>query len=365
MLSPNEWDRYVDRVLNTLALNSYLFLGLEHDGGPVMAPRDNGHTWVLDGSGQAISRYVEPVVTQMIGGGNRSVVVIDLTFDVSLLWTITSECVRAGWPLRVLDSTPGNWSHAWLADQSHATRQNNSQRSEGLVRALVPDHGPERHTFYPAANEAFVDNILAKYAGVSLEELAKLLLDPNAVSFIPPDLRHDAALIRYAFAKVAAVPWLGVEVEQTDPEVLQAAVDARQLYHQKQALVIPLNAVEAPSTSRLVAGIVIQGILAAGVREKRMCGVELVVIGGHKLASAFVESLFDGARNSGINVTLVTREYMEMLESATELQVLMGSPSLRVRDLVQRTSGTVMQPSVVWHQRLTGGESDSVGKDSR
>src|SRR5262249_3476644 len=138
--------RYVDRILNVPALNKYLFLGVALDGGwPVLVPRKrrNPNTWLCGapGSGKTAD-YLMPLQTQEIAHGTGSEVIVDFKPDTVQIVNPMIEARRARKPFRILNITPGEWSHLFnpLA-QSHQQRQNRSARIETLMTAMALEYG--------------------------------------------------------------------------------------------------------------------------------------------------------------------------------------------------------------------------------
>ena len=376
MMTANEWDRCVHRFLNVASLRDFTLLGtMLHGGTPMPVPRrgSNPHWWAigLPGAGKS-ARLLAPVITQEIAHATDSIVVLDFKPDPALLFNAYLESLRAGIPFRLLDPTPGRWSHIFNPlRQSHLQRQNPAQKAEAILQAMGQDHGPGygRDHFTGRADE-WISDVFAKYPDASIERLAMLMLDRAAFSFIDKDLWKDASGPRMQLAKGATVPWLSVTAETPGITAAQMAmaVDLRQLLHgPPQVLYVALNAAEFRAGSRLIAGLVAYGIFAAAAREDRKCGVRIFLDEGAEFAGPGLSAILDRGRSCGIGVCYVhqhleqlqrsDQDYSEALESGTGVHVVFSPTSLRVREWLMKSGGTLVQPQVSWQQIISGSES--------
>ena len=144
------------------------------------------------------SLVVGPHATQLMGGGNCSVVVIDLKGDMALFETCRIEAKKAGLPFRWLTTERGKSSFVFNPfEQTYHADVTPEQESETLLQGMSLDYGVDYgRSYFTSHNEMTLKILMRRLKLKSAAALHDLLENPNGSDLLSAREIKDAAHLR-------------------------------------------------------------------------------------------------------------------------------------------------------------------------
>lgn len=347
------WEAYVDRLTrstyvasidnHTVRERDHLLLGINPEGDyPVLLDRDilSEHAHLTGDSGSGKSALgIAPLVAQLIGRPNCSVVILDLKGDMALFEDarLAVEAVNAanrnqpGYkpiPFQWFTNRIGRSTFAFNPFlQSHMAGVTLQQKAAIMMQSLGLDYGEGYGTlFYSSVNRSVLTKVLRHDAGV--DSFAKL------AAFFDKDLRtllnelrierkqyQDASHLFVVMDALASFEALNVTADGGYPEeVLQQQIDMSRVVQQPGVVYFYLHAALEESAVREIAKLALHSLLTAAVQSgRRDHQVYLCIDEFQQVVSQNLEIVLRQARSQGISVILANQTISDLRTAAANL----------------------------------------------
>ena len=373
------WDNRVDRLISSRdeLETKHLYIGRSVYGDyPVLLHREllNAHAHILGDTGsRKTSIGIAPMLTQLVGHEDSSIVIIDLKGDMPLFQCARAEAEAAGIPFKWFTNITGRSSYVFNPfAQSHMRLLNSGQKTQGLLQAMGLEFGEAYGKgHYSAVIDEVLSNHIKTYRNIgSFRQLHKFLRDKNAYSHIgnPEDWR-DARHLTNVVNKLASV--YPLNVKQADiPErhqLFQNQIDMPSLMKKRQVVYFYLASVLEPTTVSPVAKLAMFALLTAAAMRTRKepHRVYVFIDEFQRVISENMKLFFEQARTMGLHFILANQTGGQLESSGTDLTDTVDSctafkQSFKATDLksmkkLEELSGEALYHSVDWKEAIDEG----------
>ena len=337
-ITPDRWKPLVEQIrasTDPIERNSLYMGRILADGSPLLVPRDvfHEHAHFLGDSGSGkTSMGLAPWMEQMIAGSECSVVIVDLKADSrELLATAAaaaqerSRLTGCTVPVRHFSNQASLSTFAfnplmqsWFQSMEHYVR------TDILCGALGLTYGSDYgEGFYSSANAAVLYHTIKKFPETStFRELAERL-GQVAISSdkreLHPEIRKAGVHVQTVLDRLGSFEALNVTAATHPAEVLDAAIDFRDVFTQPQVLYFHLSATLGPGSSPEIARLVAYSLLAASTQTQRKHQVYLVVDEFQRMVARNIEYMLQLARSMGVGVIIANQSMQDLKTSKADL----------------------------------------------
>ncbi len=314
-----------------------LFMGrVLADGSPLMIPRsmlkEHAHFLGDSGSGKT-SLGLSPCIEQLIAGEDCSVIVIDLKADslellASLEAATQKRASQTGQPipLKQFSNQKGLSTFAFNPLlQSYWTDLDLYTKADLLCGALGLTYGSDYgEGYFSSANAAVVFHTLKTFPDItSFRELADRVgyVAANAKKRdLNPEIAKAGVHVHTVLDRLGSFEALNVvPAGAHSQEVLDQAIDFRQVFTEPQVHYFHLSATLGPGSSPEIARLVAYSLLAASTQTKRNHQVYLVIDEFQRMVASNIEYMLQLARSMGVGVILANQSMQDLRKSKTNL----------------------------------------------
>ena len=337
-ITPDKWKPLVEQIrasTDPIERNSLYMGRIREDGSPLLVPRDvfHEHAHFLGDSGSGkTSMGLAPWMEQMIAGCDCSVVIVDLKADSHELLATAAAAAQersrlTGCPVPVRHfSNQASLStfafnplmQSWFQSMEHYVR------TDILCGALGLTYGSDYgEGFYSSANAAVLYHTIKKFPETStFRELAERL-GQVAISSdkreLHPEIRKAGVHVQTVLDRLGSFEALNVTAATHPAEVLDAAIDFRDVFTQPQVLYFHLSATLGPGSSPEIARLVAYSLLAASTQTQRKHQVYLVVDEFQRMVARNIEYMLQLARSMGVGVIIANQSMQDLKTSKADL----------------------------------------------
>lgn len=335
------WDAYQQRMAESrhvardpigreIRERDHLFVGLYPRADyPILLHEDilteHAHFTGDSGSGKS-SLGVAPLVTQLIGRPNSSVVVLDLKGDRALFECARIAAEQHGLPFRWVTNRPNEATYAFNPFlQQHFQDMPREQLAEILLKSLGLEYGEGYGTaFFSAIHRDLLIKLLTTYPEVDSFRLLRHYL-VNAKEYLN-DIRREqleqGVHLLTTINILSAMDALNVtKRDALPPEVVERRIDTATIVSEPNVVYFYLHAQLQESTVREVAKLALHSLLTAAVlRTNRDHQVYLFVDEFQQIVSGDLKIVLQMARDSGIAAILANQSVSDLTTRAVDLR---------------------------------------------
>lgn len=324
------------RISNDPIEKESLFMGnIVSDGSPLLVPRvilkEHAHFLGDTGSGKT-SKGLAPMIEQLVGRGDCSVIFVDLKADTAEpLATLHQAAAegrkRSGQPIPVKHFTNQIGMSTFAFNPFSQKGWNNltlAVKADLLTNAMGLQYGVGYgESFFATANTAVLHEALKRNPHArSFRELAEtiggLILDTKSALHV--DIRKAGLHVNEVAKRLASFEALNVVAgDQHAPEVTQQAIELSDYFSQPEIGYFHLSSIIAPGASADIARLVTNLLLAASTPAKRLVPVYLVIDEFQRMVANNVEAVFQLARSMGVSVILANQTLQDLKTSSVDL----------------------------------------------
>jgi hypothetical protein len=315
------WDRRVGRLLNSKnpLERDHVYLGRSvHGDYPVLLHLKllQQHAHILGDTGsRKTSVGIAPLLSQLIGRADASVLVLDLKGDKGLFECARHEAARAGLPFQFFTNVGDRASHVFNPlRQSHTDTLTIHQQTQPILQALSLEYGEGYGAgYFSAVNEIVLKEYLDHYRSTdSFRRLSDLVKVPQAYQAAGGDpgdwkaARHLAILLD----KLASVyPMNLTEDDLRDrPEAWRDRIDMPALLEDRRVVYFSLSSAMEPTTVSPVARLALFNLLtAAAQREGRGGRVYVFVDEFQRIVTENMRLFLEQARSMKLHFILANQ----------------------------------------------------------
>lgn len=306
------------------------------DGSPVLIPREvhmeHCHGLGDSGSGKT-ALFLCPLIEQLVGFGDCSVVVIDLKGDSSeLLGSLKAAGEAVGQrvgrqpPLKFFSNQRNRTTFAFnpmaqpfWGEFDLLTQTDILCAANGLTYGT--DYGAG---YFSSANAAILFHTLKTYPDVnSFAELAECIGTVITVAKkreLHPEIRKAGVHVHEVIKRLAACEALNVTRSSGHtPAAVEQAIDLTQVFREPQLLYCHLPATLTPSQAPEVARLFTYMLLAAATQTERRCPVFLVIDEFQRMVANNLEYMLQLARSMGVGVILANQSMQDLRKGNVDL----------------------------------------------
>lgn len=338
-VTPDRWQSLVDQMNRSAdpIERQSLYIGrIAHDGSPLLIPRtllkEHAHFLGDSGAGKT-SLGLSPFIEQLVGGDDCSVIVIDLKADsMELLASLQTAAERRAKqngrsiPLKQFSNQVGFNTFAFNPLlQSYWSNLELYMKTDILCGALGLTYGSDYgEGYYSSANAAVLYHTIKTYPEVkTFRELA------DRVSYVVanakrqelhPEIRKAGVHVHTVLNRLGSFEALNVAPGGPhSQEVLDHAVDFRQVFTEPQVQYFHLSATLGPGSSPEIGRLVAYSLLAASTQTERKHQVYLVVDEFQRMVARNIEYMLQLARSMGVGVILANQSMQDLKTSTADL----------------------------------------------
>jgi hypothetical protein len=366
------WDHRVSRMLNSRnALErEHLYLGRSvHGDYPVLLHMKllQQHAHILGDTGsRKTSVGIAPLLTQLIGRADASILVLDLKGDKGLFECARDEAERAGLPFRFFTNAPGRASHVFNPIlQSHAHTLTVHQRTQAILQALSLEYGEGYgEGFFSAVNEIVLKEYLDHYKSIDsfrrLHELVRVSHAYQATGGEHADwknARHLAILLD----KLGSVHALNLTPEDLAerPTAWEQRIDVPSLLTSRQVVYFNLSSAIEPTTVSPIARLALFNLLTAAAQlEGKGNRVYVFVDEFQRIVTENVRLFLEQARSMRLHFILANQtlaqlrarnlDLVDTVESCTAFKQLFKATDLTTLERLEQASGEALYHENSW-----------------
>jgi TraM recognition site of TraD and TraG len=376
-----DYDGWTSRLKTGDAkLKKHFFLGTSTwTGEPILLADEilGEHIWVTGGSGSGKSALIlAPLVSQLIGRGDHSVVFIDQKGDPPSFWNCFDAAFDAEMTFKYFTVVPGEESFIYnpLRQEVHG-RITTMQRSELFAQSAGFDHGEVYGAdFFQAKNEMTLCNYLTHYSDPPLEEyvsLFRLFDDKHSYTSIGHlDDWTDASHMRALLMRIASMSPLNATPKNLPkPSAHASAMDMFEPLRIPSVYYFKLPASMGRNACRFIARSVLQNLFAAaGLRSpSETVPVFLVCDEFQELVSNSVDVLLEQFRSRGVSCCLAHQSISQLernganllpvVQACTSTHLVVEATDFDSVEYVQKRSGQAYYALASWSQAAPIGET--------
>jgi hypothetical protein len=381
----DEWKQITDRIRRSHndTERASLYLGrVSFDQSPLLVPKEvfHEHAHFLGDSGSGkTARGLAPLIEQLLGTGNASVMVLDLKGDSQeLLQTIrcgaatATELSGTHVPIRYFTLRDDQATHGFNPFSLPCwNRLNDLQKTDVLCGALGLNYGSDYgEGYFTSANAAVLYATVGHFPDISsFEQLAEkigyVIARPKAHG-IDEKSRDAGNHVRMTVTRLASVAALNISQKFTPSEsVLEHCIDPSRLFEHPEAHYYSLSATLGPGSSPEVARLATFMLMMASTMSKRKVPVYLVIDEFQRMASRNLDYLLQLARSMGVAVILANQSMQDLkrydlvptLETNCRYRQWFAVSGWEDQDRLSQASGETID--------LLNGRSESQSSNSR
>ena len=338
-LEGRNWNDVVNQVQesrNPVERRS-LFMGrVVESQAPLLVPkevfREHAHFLGDTGTGKT-SLGLLPLVEQIMGRGDCSVVVVDLKGDSrELLSTLQCAAESAGQrtsqqiPVRHFTNQVGQSTFAFNPlTQSHWSDFELYTKTDILCAAMGLHYGTEYgQGFYSSANAGVLYHTLRTFPAIDrFEDLAHrvgMIARDASPRELHPEIRRAGVHVHEVLKRLGSFESLNVtNTVRYGEDVLRDAIDMGDLFQRPQGLYFHLPATLAPGSSPEIARLAVYFLMSAAARVERKHQVYLVIDEFQRMVAGNIEYILQLARSMDISVILANQTMQDLKTSTTDL----------------------------------------------
>jgi hypothetical protein len=331
-VGPENWHALIHEIQHSpdpIERHSYYQGRVVHDSSPLLVPRlvfcENAHFPGDAGAGKT-SLGLLPWIEQTVLFGDCSLVVIDLKADSSeLLATLFSAAQRyrerTGWqiPIKHFTNQPTLSTYAFNPlTQPYWDDFDPYMKTDILCAGWGLNYGTDyARGFYSEANAALLHFAIKKFPDVrtfaELAERVRHIVLTAKKRDLHPELRNAGVHIQAVLDRLAACDALNVGPATAHPrEVIEQAIDLRELFRQPQIIHCHLSSALSPGTSPMIARLLLYSLLSAATQTERKHQVFVVIDEFQRMAAHNVEYMLQLARSMGVGIILANQSLQDL-----------------------------------------------------
>lgn len=376
----NEWDNYVDRIVNSddELESEHILLGVCENGDyPVLVHREiyDQHCHILGDSGASKTALgIAPQATQLIARGDSTVVIVDLKGDKALFEGCRRESERAGLRFRWLSNEVGSNSFAFNPFlQSHNERLSVEQITQQLLQGLSLDYGLQYGAgYFTAMNEIVLSSVLQETGARSFQELSRHLDNKKWYSTIGnaddwAQARHLGSLVKRLAGSTAinVVPGMFAD----EPAVHEQAIDAANLFDEPQVVYLCLRSAVESTNAPTIARLFLWAMFTAASHHPNdgnrvyffMDEVQQIISDGLKLVFEQFRDLggtIIAAHQTASQLRRQGTDLGDTIDSCTAVKQVFRASDLFSLERLEKLSGTRRENVPTWYQPFERGLGD-------
>ena len=329
---PEDWPSLVHGVQHSADLTesrSYYMARVLSDGSPLIVPRrvfsEHAHFLGDSGTGKT-SLGLAPWIEQTVAFGDCSLVVVDLKADsLELLATLQNavESVRTRTGRRIPIKYFTNQSQLSTYAFNPLTQPYRSSfdpyiKTDILCAAAGLLYGTDYGAgWYSAANAAVLHYAIKNFPDarsfLELAERVKHTLMSAKKRELHPELRAAGVHVLAILDRLGAFDALNVAPGTGHPEdVLEHAINLRDLFRRPQILYFHLSSTLAAGSSPEIARLLVYSILCASTQTDRRRQVFLVIDEFQRMVARNVEYMLQLARSMGVGIILANQSMQDL-----------------------------------------------------
>ncbi|MBU0716956.1 MAG: hypothetical protein KJ749_01800 [Planctomycetes bacterium] len=352
----------------------HLFVGVTTAADyPVLLHRDilteHAHFTGDTGSGKS-ALGIAPIVAQLIGRPNSSVVLIDLKGDMALFEAARLGAERSGVPFKWFTNRPRSATFAFNPFlQSHMKDITRPQLAQILLKSLGLEYGEGYGpAYFSSIHRDVLTKLLTEYREIdSFERLRHFLSKAKEHVDITREQRDRATHLMSVVNTLATFEALNVTPAADRPEaVLNHRIDMSEAISSPHVIYFYLHAPLQEATVREVAKLALHSLLAAAVLNKqRDHQVYLFVDEFQQIVSQDLEIVLRMARDSKIATVLANQTMSDLetravdlrptVQANTRYKQVFSSTDLRQQDDLIKASGETLYLLESWTEEADGG----------
>ena len=329
----SEWKEITDRIRssqNEIERDS-LYLGrVTFDQSPMLVPsevfREHAHFLGDSGSGKT-ARGLSPFIEQVIGGGNASVMVLDLKGDSpELLQTLKQGAITAkalngiDVPVRYFTQRDDLATYGFNPFKLPCwNRLNELQKTDILCGALGLNYGSDYgEGYFSSANASVLYATVSHFPDINnfeqlRDKLAYVISSPKRHGL--DDKSKDAGNhVKMSVTRLASIAALNITDDCTPNQaVADFCIDPTRLFLHPEAHYFSLSATLGPGSSPEIGRLASYMLLTAATLTERKVPVYLVVDEFQRMASRNLDYLLQLARSMGVAVILANQSMQDLV----------------------------------------------------
>jgi len=328
----SEWKQITDRIRsshNSVERES-LYLGrVSYDQSPLLVPsevfREHAHFLGDSGSGKT-ARGLSPFIEQVVGGGNASVMVLDLKGDSpELLQSLRQGASTAKTlngndvPIRYFTQRDDQATYGFNPFRLPCwNRLTELQKTDILCGALGLNYGSDYgEGYFSSANASVLYATVSHFPEIKnfeqlRDKLAYVISSPKRHGL--DEKSKDAGNhVKMSVTRLASIAALNITDDCTpNREVAENCVDPTRLFQRPEAHYFSLSATLGPGSSPEIARLASFMLLTAATLTERQVPVYLVVDEFQRMASRNLDYLLQLARSMGVAVILANQSMQDL-----------------------------------------------------
>lgn len=329
----SEWKEITDRIRssqNEIERDS-LYLGrVTFDQSPMLVPsevfREHAHFLGDSGSGKT-ARGLSPFIEQVIGGGNASVMVLDLKGDSPELLQTLKQGAKTAKALNGIDVLVRYFTQRDdLATYGFNpfklpcwNRLNELQKTDILCGALGLNYGSDYgEGYFSSANASVLYATVSHFPDINnfeqlRDKLAYVISSPKRHGL--DDKSKDAGNhVKMSVTRLASIAALNITDDCTPNQaVADFCIDPTRLFLHPEAHYFSLSATLGPGSSPEIGRLASYMLLTAATLTERKVPVYLVVDEFQRMASRNLDYLLQLARSMGVAVILANQSMQDLV----------------------------------------------------
>ena len=329
----SEWKEITDRIRssqNEIERDS-LYLGrVTFDQSPMLVPsevfREHAHFLGDSGSGKT-ARGLSPFIEQVVGGGNASVMVLDLKGDSpELLQTLKQGAKTAkalngiDVPVRYFTQRDDLATYGFNPFKLPCwNRLNELQKTDILCGALGLNYGSDYgEGYFSSANASVLYATVSHFPDINnfeqlRDKLAYVISSPKRHGL--DDKSKDAGNhVKMSVTRLASIAALNITDDSTPNQaVADFCIDPTRLFLHPEAHYFSLSATLGPGSSPEIGRLASYMLLTAATLTERKVPVYLVVDEFQRMASRNLDYLLQLARSMGVAVILANQSMQDLV----------------------------------------------------
>jgi len=329
----SEWKEITDRIRSSQnkTERDSLYVGrVTYDQSPMLVPsevfREHAHFLGDSGSGKT-ARGLSPFIEQVIGGGNASVMVLDLKGDSPELLQTLKQGAKTAKELKGID-VPIRY---FTQRDDLATfgfnpfklpcwnRLNELQKTDILCGALGLNYGSDYGAgYFSSANASVLYATVSHFPEINSfeqlrDKLAYVISSPKRHGL--DEKSKDAGNhVKMSVTRLASIAALNITDECTPNQaVADDCIDPTRLFQHPEAHYFSLSATLGPGSSPEIGRLASYMLLTAATLTERKVPVYLVIDEFQRMASKNLDYLLQLARSMGVAVILANQSMQDLI----------------------------------------------------
>jgi len=328
-----DWKEITDRIRSSHneTERESLYLGrVSYDQSPMLVPsevfREHAHFLGDSGSGKT-ARGLAPFIEQVIGGGNASVMVLDLKGDFpELLQSIRHGAKTArdlngiDVPIRYFTQRDDLATYGFNPFKLPCwSRLNELQKTDILCGALGLNYGSDYgEGYFSSANASVLYATVTHFSEINSfeqlrDKLAYVISSPKRHGL--DEKSKDAGNhVKMSVTRLASIAALNITDDRTPNQaVADNCIDPTRLFQHPEAHYFSLSATLGPGSSPEIGRLASYMLLTAATLTERKVPAYLVVDEFQRMASRNLDYLLQLARSMGVAVILANQSMQDLI----------------------------------------------------